>query len=198
MDVFVFCEFSDTVSAAFRARGHDVLSCDLLPSENPDANHYQGDGRHLLQEPWDLVIAHPPCTYLSVARGKPSDDDEAILEALEFFADCQNANAPMVAVENPRIYRFAQAVLGKPSQVVQPWHFGDEYLKRTHWWLKGLPPLLATHFSHEDGSLPVKVAANSTKGSRRKTYQTAEFGNPALRSKFHPGMAAAMVQQWGG
>ena len=80
------------MGSAFRAQGHDVTSCDLEPSEG-SPNHIQGDVRPLLREPWDLVIAHPPCTFLSVARGKPSDDDDAIMEALEFFADCQNANA---------------------------------------------------------------------------------------------------------
>ena len=84
MKVLVFCENSDVVGSAFRARGHDVTSSDLEPSAG-SPNHYQGDGRWLLREPWDLVIAHPPCTYLSVARGKPSEDDDAIMEALEFF-----------------------------------------------------------------------------------------------------------------
>ena len=185
MNVFVFCEWSDTVSAAFRDRGHSVLSCDLLPSENPEAGHYQGDGRWLLREPWDLVIAHPPCTKLAVARGKPSDDEDAILEAIEFFIDCQNANAPLVAVENPRIYRFAQAIVGSPDCVVHPYNFGDPYQKRTCWWLKGLPPLLPT--CHAGMRFPTWTGWDGGRSSSPKT-----------RSRFHPGMARAMAQQWGG
>ena len=130
--MLVACEFSGIVRDAFIAKGHDAISCDLLPTERPGP-HIQGDVRELLREPWGLVDAHPPCTYLSVARGEPSDEEDEILAALEFFADCQDANAPRVAVENPGIYKFAQAVLGKPDCVVQPWHFGDMVLKRTCW-----------------------------------------------------------------
>ena len=196
MNVFVFCEFSDTVSAAFRDRGHSVLSCDLLPSENPEAGHYQGDGRWLLREPWDLVIAHPPCTYLTVARGKPSDDEDSILEAIEFFIDCQNANAPRVAVENPLAYRFVRKVVGEHSQTLHPWHFGDYWQKRTCLWLRGLPPLMA-EFSGVEIVPPSVVPSSSTshRGFARGTAWGS--GNPA-RSSFHPGMARAMAQQWGG
>lgn len=188
MKVLVACEKSDVVGSAFRAQGHDVTSCDLEPSEG-SPNHMQGDVRPLLLEPWDLVIAHPPCTYLSVARGKPSDDDDAILAALEFFADCQNANAPRVAVENPGIYRFAQAVLGIPDCRVDPYHFGDPYRKRTWWWLKGLPPLMPTQAA--DSS---KSWVNST---NRGPGRNGAVRDKALRARFFPGMAAAMAQQWG-
>ena len=194
MKVLVFCENSDVVGSAFRARGHDVTSSDLEPSAG-SPNHYQGDGRWLLREPWDLVIAHPPCTYLSVARGRPSDDEDAILEALEFFADCQAANAPRVAVENPMIYKFARAVLGEPSQKAQPWQFGDGYVKGTFWWLQGLPPLLY-EIHGTDGEWPLLVQSS---GSNYKSGRKGHRGhrNPKLRSKFHPGMAAAMAHQWG-
>ena len=190
MKVLVFCEYSDVVGSAFRAKGHDVTSADLLPSEG-SPNHYQGDGRWLLQEPWDLVVAHPPCTYLSVARGEPSDDEDEVLAALEFFADCQNANAPRVAVENPGIYRFAQKVLGKPSQVVQPWHFGDAYIKRTCWWLQGLPPLFAQYGGSDRAILSKHISATGCKPGEG-------VRNPSARAKFWQGMAAAMAHQWGG
>ena len=99
--VLIACEYSGIVRDAFIAAGHDAISCDLLPTERPGP-HIRGDVRELLREPWDLVIAHPPCTKLASSRGAPSDDDDAILAALDFFIDCQDANAPRVAVETPR------------------------------------------------------------------------------------------------
>ena len=132
MKVLVFCEYSGVVLEAFLAEGHDAYSADLLPTESIHKDrHFEGDGLWLLQEPWDLVIAHPPCQYLSTARGKPSDDDDSILAAMEFFMDCRNANAPKVAVENPQMYKFAQAVVGKPDCKVEPHYYGSDYSKRT-------------------------------------------------------------------
>ena len=197
MKVLVACEFSGIVRDAFLAEGHDAISCDLLPTESPGP-HVQGDVRELLQEPWDLVIAHPPCTYLSRARGKPSDDDDAILKALAFFIDCQNANAPMVAVENPTTYIFVSNILGKPDCVIHPYNFGDMYLKRTCFWLKGLPPLLPTHLAGEEGKIIPSLIATKSVWSTRGVAKGHLWGagNPG-RSRFHPGMAAAMAKQWG-
>ena len=192
MKVLVACEFSGIVRDAFLAEGHDAISCDLLPTESPGP-HVQGDVRPLLREPWDLVIAHPPCTYLSTARGAPSDDDDAILEALEFFIDCQNANAPMVAVENPGIYIFAQHILGKPNCKVHPWQFGDLYLKRTYFWLKGVPPLLPL-IGGTDQIFPSWISGRNSKAHYNRP---GIHKNSKKRSEFHPGMAAAMAQQWG-
>ena len=194
MKVLVACEFSGIVRDAFIAEGHDTISCDLLPTERPGP-HIQGDVSELLREPWDLVIAHPPCTYLSVARGRIRDLPEAG-EAIDFFVECLKANAPMIAVENPRIYRFARRFLGDPDQVVQPWHFGDDYVKTTCLWLKGVPPLLASvaGADHEFKLLVQSSGANYKRG--RKEH--GGHRSPKMRARFHPGMAAAMAKQWGG
>ena len=189
MKVLVFCEYSDVVGSAFRAKGHDVTSADLLPSEG-SPNHYQGDGRWLLREPWDLVIAHPPCTRLCVsgvmwlAKRNLWDD---MREGAHFFLECLNANAPRVAVENPIMHKYAIAIVGqKPDCMVQPYDFGDWESKRTAFWTRGLPPLLPTIMR-----------------GQAKIQQTLHRLPPgpdraSMRSKTFPGMAAAMAQQWGG
>ena len=149
--VFVFCEYSDVVGSAFRAEGHDVTSCDLLPSEG-SPNHYQGDGRHLLREPWDLVIAHPPCNVPDSTitwAGSNAAHAEGIrqgrrvggrcLRPLTFSMDCSAANAPLVAVENPPA-RFMQscqkdywrAKSAQPTFGISAAMFG----RTVGWWLK--------------------------------------------------------------
>ena len=153
--------------------------------------------RELLRNPWDLVIAHPPCTYLTVARGFPIDNDDVQLEALEFFIDCQNANAPRVAVENPLPYKFVRAIVGQHSQTVHPYHFGDMYLKRTCWWLRGLPPLMASALAGEDGTLPALMPATTINPKRTYAKGALWGAGTELRSEFHPCMAAAMAKQWG-
>ena len=193
--VFIFCEYSGVVLEAFLAEGHDAYSADLLPTESIHKDrHYQGDGRWLLREPWDLVIAHPPCQYLSVARGRIRDLDKA-WDAIDLFTAALKANAPKVAVENPTIYKFARHFLGEPDQKVQPWQFGDGYVKTTWLWLKGLPPLLPL-YAGGDSEWPLLVQSS---GANYKSGRKGHGGHrsPALRAKFHPGMAAAMARQWG-
>ena len=156
MKVLIACEYSGVVRDAFLERGHDAISCDLLPTESPGP-HVQGDVRELLREPWDLVIAHPPCTYLTVARGANYPDSKDVGEALDFFIDCQYANAPLVAVENPMMYLFCRNFVGDPDCTVHPYNFGDPWQKRTCFWLKGLAPLLPT--CHAGYRLPSLVPA---------------------------------------
>ena len=117
MKVLVFCENSDVVGSAFRARGHDVTSSDLEPSEG-SPNHYQGDGRWLLKEPWDLVIAHPPCQLTSLNQSHPANRRRLgfwveFADAVQFFQDCLAANAPRVAVENPLMHHWAKRCIRK-------------------------------------------------------------------------------------
>ena len=127
MKILVACEFSDTVSSAFRELGHDVTSCDLLPSEG-NGKHIQGDVRPLLQEPWDLVIAHPPCSYLCHINEWFRNDvrnpnfQEAFEDAIMMFKACLNANAPKVAVENPQPSKAARERLGAASFKTCPSH----------------------------------------------------------------------------
>ena len=200
MKVLVFCENSDVVGSAFRARGHDVTSSDLEPSEG-SPNHFQGDGRWLLREPWDLVIAHPPCQKLTAINDCWTNNfnsptwEEDYYEAVSMFIQCRAANAPMVAVENPRMHKRARQILGRPDCVVNPFDFGSIYKKRTGFWLKGLPPLMST-FYNPDSVYWVQWRGIGKRGGHEKGITTGHR-NAKLRSKFHPEMAAAMARQWG-
>lgn len=154
MKVLVGCERSGIVREAFRRRGHDAWSCDLVPAVDRSPYHYQCNLRDLLREPWDILIAHPECRYLSnsgVLRlyigGKKSNGPNAVRwqlmqEAAAFFRFCLDARIPKICIENPVMHRYAKMLIGKPwSQTIQPWQFGEDASKRTCLWLKGLPPL---------------------------------------------------------
>jgi hypothetical protein len=190
MRVLIACEFSGTMRRAFRALGHDAWSCDLLPAEDGSPHHIQGDVRPVLRQSWDLVIAHPPCTRLcnSGVRWLAERDlwDE-MREGAAFFVECLDANADQVAVENPVMHGYAQAIIGRgPDFTVQPWMFGDNFKKRTGWWTKGLPKLVPT--SDLDGATAVAEVHRASPGPDRWK----------LRSRTYPGMAAACAMQWGG
>lgn len=188
MRVLVACECSGRVRDAFLAMGHDAVSCDLQPSETPGP-HIQGDVRYLLQAPWDLVIAHPTCTYLanSGVRWRVEREEwQQVADAAQFFRACFNANAPRVAVENPVMHKYARNQgIGKPAFTVQPWQFGDDYKKRTCFWTRGLPPLEPT--SALDGSTAQAECHREPPGPNRKRN----------RSRTYPGLARAMAEQWG-
>jgi hypothetical protein len=195
MRVLVACEFSGIVRDAFIARGHDAVSCDLLPSERPGP-HYQGDVRDMLAAPWDLMVAHPPCTYLSRAGArwwKQPGRQELALEAAAFVAMLWEADVPRVAIENPigmlnRLWRY-------PDQSIDPWQFGEPYSKRTCLWLRGLPPLLSTEIVEERRAwLPSNVGAGKRNGQRSQPG-IAHTARDASRT--FPGIAAAMAEQWG-
>ena len=158
--VLIACEYSGIERDAFRALGHDATSCDLLPTERPGP-HHRGDVRDLMGEPWDLVIAHPPCTYLSNSgvRWLYSDPTrwQDMLEGAVFFRQMFAFNAPRIAVENPVQHKWAKLAhgMGDPDQTVQPWQFGHPETKRTCYWLRGLPQLTATHdVRAENGRAP--------------------------------------------
>lgn len=184
--VLVACEFSGTVRDAFTAAGHWAISCDILPSETP-GKHWQGDVAELLDMfSFDLIIAHPPCTYLCNSgvrwlyeREGRWDQMRAAVKFFNLFWD----HAPMVAVENPIPHKHG---LGNTyDQIVQPWHFGDLESKAVCLWLKSLPPL-----QHNKRLKPEGVIARVHKkgpGPNRSKE----------RSRFFPGIAAAMAKQWG-
>jgi hypothetical protein len=189
--VLIACEFSGIVRSAFAALGHDAWSCDLLPTEIP-GQHYQGDVRDMLCQSWDLMIAHPPCTYLSNAGAKHlfkghqlnKERYERGLEAKQFFLMLFNSNISRIAIENPipsKVYDMPQY-----SQDVQPWMFGHPVTKKTRLWLKNLPPLMATKIvqpmqnCHEAGTWFMKGGKDRQK-NRARTF---------------PGIAAAMASQW--
>jgi len=194
MKVLVACEFSGTVRDAFIAAGHEAVSCDLLPSATPGP-HVQGDALTLLGDGWDLLIAHPPCTYLAnsgvrwLYGGKGSERDAARWAKMEdgaaFFAAMLNAPVPLIAVENPVMHGHARAIVGRgPDQTIQPWQHGHGETKATCLWLKGLGPLQASNVV--EGRTP-RVHFASPSPNRWKE-----------RSITLPGIAAAMAAQWGG
>jgi len=189
MRVLVACEYSGRVRDAFLALGHDAVSCDLLPSEAPGP-HIQGDVTPLLREPWDLVVAHPSCTYLanSGVRWRVERREWGqIALAVAFFVQCLNANAPRVAVENPVMHRYGRDQIGRgPDFTVQPWQFGDPYRKRTCFWTRGLPPLRPTS----------AMTASSAEAACHRAPPSPDRWKD--RSRTYPGIANAIADQWGG
>lgn len=199
MRVLAACEESQAVTIAFRELGHEAYSCDLLPCSGGHPEwHIQGDALELLKEPWDLVIAFPPCTYMTKAgavrmfvNGQIVPERyELAMKAKQFFLAFLNVPCPKVAVENPTPMK----IVGLPpcTQAIQPWMFGHPYLKRTCLWLKGLPPLMATDIVWENVVPYVNGGNNGRPGSR-----VGFARSPRVRSKTFPGIARAMAQQWG-
>lgn len=192
MRVLVACEFSGRVRNAFLAKGHDAWSCDLVPGTlEPHDRHIRGDVTELLKQQWDLVIAHPPCTYLCLSGVRWLYTEEGRLGkmwlAKQFFKLCLEANAPKVCVENPIMHGRAKYKLPPCSQKIQPWQFGDNESKTTLLWLKGLPPLKRTH------EKPTVI--NQT--IHRKLFKLPRKYRGYLRSLTYHGIANAMAEQWG-
>lgn len=196
MRVLVACECSGRVRQAFRDAGHDAWSCDLLEAEDASPFHIQADvlaqldGRHMPGmtcgfQPWDLMIAHPPCTHLAVsgARHFPAKRaDGRQQEAIDFFMELANASIPMIAIENPICIMSSK--WRKPDQIIQPWQFGHGETKATCLWLKGLPKLQPTDVV--SGRHP-RVHLMPPGPERWKE-----------RSRTYEGVAQAMAKQWGG
>jgi hypothetical protein len=194
MRVLIACEFSGIVRDAFRARGHDAVSCDLLPSER-EGPHIQGDVLAVLGDGWDMMIAHPPCTYLcrqgqrwmkhpAHSEGRPAKQKEAV----RFFKMLYGAHIPRICVENP--VGILNTQFRKPDQIIQPWQFGHDYSKKTCLWLRGLPPLVATNV--------VQLTYITTPNGKRFTrgwYEMPRKGTE--RSRTFQGIADAMAAQWG-
>lgn len=185
MRVLVACEFSGVVREAFRAHGHNAFSCDVLPAEDKSPYHFQQDVRDVLSLPWDLLIAHPPCTYLANSgvrwlAGNP-ERCAAMRAATRFFMSLWNAPIARICVENPIPHRHAG--LPRYSQIIHPWQHGHGETKATCLWLKGLPPLVPSHIV--EGRTP-RVHRASPGPDRWKE-----------RSRTLPGIADAMAKQWG-
>ena len=193
--MLVACEFSGVVRDAFRAGGHDAMSCDLLPTERPGP-HWHGDVFDILSDDWDMMIAHPPCTYLCRAgyhwcnrpdsepgvrplKGEPRR--KAMIEAAAFFMALFNCDIPRVAIENPR--PISHAGLPHPSQTIHPWQHGHGETKATCLWLRGLPPLCPSHIvTGRDNRIWKMPPGSDRQKERSRTYQ---------------GIADAMAEQWG-
>jgi len=192
MKVLIACEYSGIVRDAFAAKGHDAWSCDILPTESP-GNHYQGDVLEHLDKGWDLMIAHPPCTYLSNAgarflypKGKLNKDRYKLgLKAKQFFMALYNAPINKICVENPISSKIF--ALPKYSQIIQPYEYGHPIQKRTCLWLKNLSQLKPTDIIFKRQS--TKIPGNwFNKGGKDRQKN---------RSKFFQGIANAMADQWG-
>lgn len=182
MRVLVACEYSGAVRDAFRARGHDAVSCDLLPTDAPGP-HYQGDVRDVLGDGWDLMIAHPPCTHLAVSGARWFKHKQAEqAQALEFVRLLLAAPIPRIALENP--VSIISSRIRKPDQVIQPWQYGHGETKATCLWLKNLPLLRPTDI---------------VEGREARIHRMPPSPDRwKLRSATFPGIAAAMADQWGG
>lgn len=183
MRVLIACEYSGTVREAFRKRGFDAWSCDLLPTEIP-GNHIQGDVLEVLWDAWDLIIAHPPCTHLAVSGARHFEAKRADgrqQEAIDFFMKMANAPARHLSVENPVC--IMSSVYRPADQTIQPWMFGHGETKATCLWLKNLPRLKAT---------------NIVPGREQRVWLMPPGPNRwKERSRTFEGIADAMAEQWG-
>ena len=190
MRVLIACEYSGTVRDAFIRCGHDAMSCDLLPTDVP-GNHYQGDVFDVINDGWDLMIAHPPCTHLAVSGARWFKDKvKEQAESLEFVRRLMNAPIDKIAIENP--ISIISSRIRKPEQIIQPWMFGHPEAKATCLWLRGLPTLSATDvlIKPECG-----YWSNQTPSGQNKLGPSKDRWKE--RSKTYQGIADAMANQWG-
>jgi hypothetical protein len=196
MRILIACEYSGTVRDAFRAAGHDAMSCDLLPTDRPGP-HYQGDVFDIIRNGWDMMIAHPPCTYLCASglhwnkrRPERAEQTEA---ALAFVQALLDAPIERIALENP--IGCISTRIRKPDQTIQPWQFGHDASKATCLWLKNLGPLMPTQ------TVPPRLIdgrkrwGNQTDSGQNKLPPSADRWK--IRSATYQGIADAMAAQWG-
>jgi len=195
MKVLIACEYSGTIREAFRKRGHDAWSCDLLPSD-VEGPHIQGDVLDILHDGWDLMIAHPPCTFLCNSGVcwlyKRPNRWSLMRGGATFFAKLLASSIPRIAVENPIMHRYAKEIIGRgPDQMIQPWMFGHLEKKGTGLWLKNLPKLApVTHLKAETDALPKAQ-------QQRLHYVSPSQDRWKIRSTTFKGIAEAMAEQWG-
>ena len=203
MKVLVACEESQEVCKAFREKGHEAYSCDIQPCSGGHPEwHLQVDALELLKMKWDLIIAHPPCTYLTLTgnkwfkpeyRDRFPDREKQREEAVKFFMMFANADCGKIAIENPVCIMSSR--WRKPDQYIEPYFFGDPEKKKTGLWLKGLPKLVATNIVD-----PVIFQCKSGAKEPRwhmKTMKLPPKERSKARSKTFPGIAKAMADQWG-
>lgn len=211
MRVLVACEFSGRVREAFRKRGHDAWSCDLLPTEIP-GQHYQSDALDVAYSyDWDLMIAHPPCTYLTNAGVRHLHENvasrngvrakvygkarmEAMKDGAAFFKGLKDAPIPKIVVENPIPHKYAKEIIGAYTQLIQPWMFGDKKTKATCLWLKGLPKLIPTKIV---GPMPKNVTQIEKRSWHECHYTSPGVNRAKSRSVTYQGIADALAEQYG-
>ena len=194
MRILVACEESQTVTKAFRAKGHEAYSADIQDSSGGHPEwHIKGDVLKILDDGWDMMIAHPECTYLTnaankwlyVDSSKSTVAERLVLreEAIEFFLKFKNADIPKIAIENPQPHPYVMEKVGRFSDKVQPWMFGDPETKGVCWWLKEIPALMSTIIESKREDIKHRLPPGPDRAK--------------LRSKFFPNMANAMADQWG-
>ena len=205
MKVLVACEESQAVCKAFREKGHEAYSCDIVPCSGGHTEwHLQQDVLPLLKEKWDIIIAFPPCTYLTVTGNRWFNIDrygeKAIQrhkdrkDAIDFFMAFANADCERIAIENPG--GIMSSEWRKPNQIINPWQFGDAFQKKTCLWLKGLPELKPTNIVE----IPPRKRFDSGKSMPSwyaELWNLPKEERAKLRSKTFPGIARAMAEQWG-
>lgn len=206
MKVLVACEYSGRVREAFNKRGHDAWSCDILPADDKSCKHIQGDVLGILDQGWDLMIAHPPCTYLTNSGvchlwnkdeyGDTERNEERwknLEEGAAFFKALIEAPIDKIAVENPIMHKYARDLIGhgKATQYVQPWMFGHMEQKATGLWLKNLPKLVPTNNVKEE---MMKLPKSER---QRLHYLSPGPDRWKERSTTFQGLADAMATQWG-
>ena len=195
MKILIACEFSGVVRNAFNERGHEAVSCDFLPSETPGP-HHQGDVREIMNQPWDMMIAHPPCTYMANSGAKHlyigmkrenginPERWANMVESAEFFRMLWDLPISRIIIENPIMLGCAKNIVGsKQSQTIQPWQHGHGETKATCLWLRGLPLLMPTHIV--PGRIP------------RVHFMPPSTERWKMRSTTLPGIARAFAEQWG-
>tara|TARA_R110002049_G_scaffold127736_1_gene284576 strand:+ start:1338 stop:1955 length:618 start_codon:yes stop_codon:yes gene_type:complete len=196
MRVLIACEYSGRVRDAFIKMGHDAMSCDILPTD-VKGPHHQGDIFEVLNDGWDLMVAHPPCTYLSNSGvfhlHKDASRWPKLFDGANFFKRLLEAEIPRVAIENPIMHKYAKTLIGgvNQSQVVQPWMFGHTEQKATCLWLKGLPLLTETN------NVKAEMLTLPKNERERLFYLPPSADRWKIRSTTYQGIADAMAAQWG-
>ena len=193
MKVLVACEYSGVVREAFAKKGHDAWSCDLLPTDQPSDKHIQGDVLEVINKGWDLIIAHPPCTHLSLSGAKywaEKRADGRQQAAIKFVENIWDADCPRICIENPVGALTKHSKLGKATQYIQPYEFGHAEQKRTGLWLKGLPKLKGTKF--------IDVKGLPNKERHRLHWLPPSKDRWKIRSTTFQGVADALADQYGG
>jgi site-specific DNA-cytosine methylase len=204
MRILVACEESQALTNRFRGLGHEAFSCDILPCSGGHPEwHLQQDVTELLKQKWDMIVAFPPCTYLTVTGNRWFNIDrygeKAVQrhkdreEAIKFFLMFANAECDYIAIENP--VGIMSSEWRKPDQIINPYEFGDPYEKKTCLWLKGLPPLKPTNVVKPEPRKEFK-SGKTMPGWYADTWKLPKDERAKLRSKTFPGIAQAMVSQW--
>lgn len=196
MKVLIACEFSGTVRDAFAKLGHDAWSCDLEPTETL-GNHYQGDMFDIVNDGWDLIIAHPPCTHLAVSGARhfaQKRADGRQQQGIDFFMRVATINVPKLAIENP--IGIMSTIYRKPDQIIQPYEYGHRTTKATCFWIKGLPLLKPTNIVDKGGVVTFKSGKRMSEWFYESSHLKPKE-REKMRNKTFQGIADAMASQWG-